>query len=41
MKKTVFVKAILPVSATKYKSMIDLIPHGLPVIVTILKTFTV
>jgi hypothetical protein len=41
MKKTVFVKGIVPVSATKYKGLIDLIPNGLPVIITILKTFTV
>jgi len=37
MNKTSFVKYIHPVSATKYKVMIDLLPHALPVIVKILK----
>jgi hypothetical protein len=37
MNETFFVKGFRPVSATKYKVMIDLLPHALPVIVTILK----
>jgi hypothetical protein len=40
MQKTVFVKGIPSVGASKYKGMINLIRYGLPVIVTILKTFT-
>jgi len=40
MNKTSFVKDIRPVSATKCKGVIDLLPHALSVIVTVLKTFT-
>jgi hypothetical protein len=37
MNKTSFVKGIRSVSATKFKGMMDLLPHALPDIVTILK----